>query len=103
MYNEWHRYATNSANGGGNISLDIVNKPLNFEIIMEPKMPKNKILLADPQNLIQVTNRNPVFKMTAEGMNAIQRNVVYHAIHSCSDFIIEEPKALAIASNVTPA
>lgn len=100
----WERILLNAYNSNGSTLPDRIFKaPAGIPITEEINMPTDKIILANPQNLIDVNTYSVNVRKTTEGKEAIMQDKRFYVTHFDFDSIIEEVEATAIISNVNSA
>lgn len=98
---EWERYIlTQAVTAGGIITDKRVENPVSIPAIEVPAMPDDKILLADPKNLIVVNTYDVKIRKTTEGKEAIMNDKRFYVVHFDFDAIVEELDACAIITNL---
>jgi len=98
---EWERYILDKAiTVGGIISDKRVENPVSIPAIPVPALPDDKIILANPQNLIVVSTYDVKIRKTVEGKEAIMQDKRFYVVHFDFDPIIEELDATVIVKGL---
>ena len=93
----WERYLLNqSISNGGGLSDSVMRAPASIPSIGVPSMPKDQIILTNPQNLAVVNTYDVIIRKTTEGEKAIMQDKRFYATHLDFDAIIEEKDAAVL-------
>ena len=99
---QWELFLLNRAiNNGSSAPDSLYNSPAAIPTIRVPKMPNDKILLVDPQNLIVVNTYDIKIRKTDSDSRAIMEDKRFYVIHLDYDAIIEELDATVIIKNIS--
>ena len=97
----WSMFLSNRAiNNGSTAPESFYTHPVAIPITTIPSMPDDKIILADPRNLIVVNTYDMKIRKTADGKEAIMRDMRFYVIHLDFDTIVEELDATCIIENI---
>ncbi len=97
MKQKWEHYLLNeSIKNGGGLSESIMKAPASIPSIPVPRMPKDKIVLINPKNLIVVNSYDVKIRKTVEGKEAIMQDKRFYVVHLDFDPIIEEKDAAVL-------
>lgn len=100
---QWEYYILNQALGSGGIITDNrIENPFAIPSIEVASMPDDKILLLEPQNLIEVTTYGVIIRKTTEGREAIMQDKRFYTIHLDFDAIVEELDATVLVKGLAP-
>ncbi len=98
---EWELFLLNQGLAkGANFPDSLYKSPASIPTVQVPRMPDDKILLADPQNLIVVNTYDMKIRKTTEGKEAVMADKRFYVIHLDFDAIVEELDATAIITNI---
>ena len=97
VLSRYAEYLSNRGTGAGDAVLASgqVTQIAGFGVVAASKMPNDRILLADPRNLIAVNTREIRRRKTTEGREAIRQDKRFYAIFLDDDPVIEEQDAIA--------
>ena len=90
----------NAVSVGGIITDARIEAPCGIAVVEVESMPDDKIILADPDNLVIVSTYAMKIRKTDEGESAIMLDKRFYVIHYDFDPIVEELDATAIATGV---
>lgn len=97
----WERTLYNACKANGSTAPDkMYTAPAGHIITPEIMMPVDKILIVNPQNLIDVNTYDVKVRKTTEGKEAIMQDKRFYVSHFDFDAIIEEVDACGIITNV---
>lgn len=100
-YQDWVYTLLNSAVSNGGIITDKrIEDPASIPVIQCASMPDDKIILTNPQNLIEVATYGVQIRKTTEGKEAIMQDKRFYVVHFDFDPIIEELDAAAIITGL---
>lgn len=85
---------------GAHFPDSLYQSPASIPTVQVPRMPDDKIILTDPQNLIVVNTYDVKIRKTVEGKEAVLADKRFYAVHLDSDPIIEELDATAIITGI---
>lgn len=98
---KWEQYLLKqSINNGGGLSESVMRAPAGIELVSVPRMPKDKILLSNPQNLGVVNTYDVKIRKTTEGEKAIMQDKRFYVVHLDFDPIIEEKDAAVLVNGI---
>lgn len=98
---QWELFLLNQGlKSGANFPDSLYQSPASIPTVQVPRMPDDKIILTDPQNLIVVNTYDVKIRKTVEGKEAIMADKRFYVVHLDSDPIIEELDATAIITNI---
>ncbi len=98
---QWELFLLNQGlNSGANFPDSLYQSPASIPTVQVPRMPDDKIILTDPQNLIVVNTYDVKIRKTVEGKEAIMADKRFYVVHLDSDPIIEELDATAIIKGI---
>jgi hypothetical protein len=98
---EWELFLLNKGlNAGGSFPDSLYTRPASIPSVSVPALSDDKILLADPQNLIIVNTYDVKIRKTVEGKEAIMADKRFYVVHLDFDTIVEELDATAIITNI---
>ena len=98
---QWELFLLNQGlKAGANFPDSLYQSPASIPTVQVPRMPDDKIILTDPQNLIVVNTYDVKIRKTVEGKEAIMADKRFYVVHLDSDPIIEELDATAIITNI---
>lgn len=98
---QWELFLLNQGlKSGANFPDSLYKSPASIPTVQVPRMPDDKILLVDPQNLIVVNTYDVKIRKTVEGKEAIMADKRFYVIHLDFDAIVEELDAAAIITNI---
>ncbi len=98
---QWELFLLNQGlKSGANFPDSLYKSPASIPTVQVPRMPDDKILLVDPQNLIVVNTYDVKIRKTTEGKEAIMADKRFYVIHLDYDAIVEELDAAAIITNI---
>uniref|UniRef100_A0AAU8AYB4 Major capsid protein n=1 Tax=Dulem virus 37 TaxID=3145755 RepID=A0AAU8AYB4_9CAUD len=98
---QWELFLLNQGlNAGANFPDSLYKSPASIPTVSVPRMPDDKIILADPQNLIVVNTYDVKIRKTTEGKEAIMADKRFYVVHLDFDAIIEELDATAIITGI---
>lgn len=98
---EWELFLLNlGLSKGANFPDSLYKSPASIPTVQLPRMPDDKILLVDPQNLIVINTYDIKIRKTTEGKEAIMADKRFYVIHLDYDAIIEELDAAAIITGI---
>lgn len=98
---EWELFLLNQGlNSSANFPDSLYKSPASIPAIQVPRLPDDKIILADPQNLIVVNTYDVKIRKTVEGKEAIMADKRFYVVHLDFDTIIEELDATAIIEGI---
>ena len=98
---QWELFLLNQGlKSGANFPDSLYKSPASIPTVQVPRMPDDKILLVDPQNLIVVNTYDIKIRKTTEGKEAIMADKRFYVIHLDYDAIVEELDAAAIITNI---
>lgn len=98
---EWELYLLNKVIGqGGAVPDNVYTSPAKIKAVECPSMSDDKILLADPQNLVVVNTYDVKIRKTTEGKEAIMQDKRFYVCHLDLDMVIEELDATAMITNL---
>jgi hypothetical protein len=98
---EWELFLLNKGlNAGASFPDSLYQSPASIPAVQVPRMPDDKIILVDPQNLIVVNTYDVRIRKTTEGKEAIMNDKRFYVVHLDFDPIIEELDAAAIITNI---
>lgn len=98
---QWELFLLNQGlNSGAHFPDSLYKSPASIPTIQVPRMPDDKILLTDPQNLIVVNTYDMKIRKTTEGKEAIMADKRFYVVHLDFDAIIEETDATAIITGI---
>ncbi|MDR1408847.1 MAG: phage major capsid protein [Oscillospiraceae bacterium] len=101
MKQNWEQYLLNQAvTAGGNVPDSLYSAPVSIPMLSVPSLPDDKILLTDPQNLVDVNTYGMKIRKTTEGERAIMEDKRFYVIHFDLDAVVEELDATAIITNI---
>lgn len=94
---KWEQYLLNqSIKNGGGLSESLLRAPAGIEFVPVPRMPADKIILTNPQNLIVVNTYDVKIRKTVEGKEAIMQDKRFYVVHLDFDPVIEEKDAAVL-------
>lgn len=98
---QWELFLLNQGlKSGGHFPDSLYQSPASIPTVQVPRMPDDKIILTDPQNLIVVNTYDVKIRKTTEGKEAIMADKRFYVVHLDSDPIIEELDATAIIKGI---
>lgn len=98
---QWELFLLNQGlTVGANFPDSLYKSPASIPVIQVPRMPDDKIILADPQNLIVVNTYDVKIRKTTEGKEAILADKRFYVVHLDFDAVIEELDAAAIITGI---
>lgn len=98
---QWEYFILNQAvTSGGIITDNRIENPFAIPSVEVASMPDSKIILTDPQNLIEVTTYGVVIRKTTEGKEAIMQDKRFYTIHCDFDSIVEELDATVMVKGL---
>lgn len=98
---QWELFLLNQGlKSGANFPDSLYQSPASIPTVQVPRMPDDKILLADPQNLIVVNTYDVKIRKTVEGKEAIMADKRFYVVHLDFDPIIEELDATAVIKGI---
>jgi hypothetical protein len=98
---QWELFLLNRAiNNGSSAPDSLYNSPAAIPTVRVPNMPNDKIMLTDPQNLIEVVTYDMKIRKTDSDVRAIMEDKRFYVIHADYDAIIEELDATCIIENI---
>lgn len=98
---QWELFLLNKGlSAGANFPDSLYQSPASIPTVQVPRMPDDKIILTDPQNLIVVNTYDVKIRKTVEGKEAIMADKRFYVVHLDSDPVIEELDATAIITNI---
>ena len=98
---EWELYLMKQVlEKGGAVPDNVYTSPARIGVVECPAMSDDKIILADPKNLIVVNSYDMKIRKTTEGKEAIMQDKRFYVIHFDFDPIIEELDACALIKNL---
>lgn len=98
---QWELFLLNQGlKSGANFPDSLYKSPASIPTVQVPRMPDDKILLTDPQNLIVVNTYDIKIRKTTEGKEAIMADKRFYVIHLDYDAIVEELDAAGIITNI---
>lgn len=98
---EWELFLLNKViTQGGAVPDSIYTSPARVPVVECPSLADDKILLADPQNLVVVNTYAVQIRKTTEGKEAIMQDKRFYVVHLDYDPIIEETDATAIITGL---
>ncbi len=98
---QWELFLLNQGlKSGANFPDSLYKSPASIPTVQVPRMPDDKILLVDPQNLIVVNTYDIKIRKTTEGKEAIMADKRFYVIHLDYDAIVEELDAAGIITNI---
>ena len=98
---EWERYFLAEAIGTGGVINDrMLQNPVSVPVIEVPAIPDDKIILANPKNLVIVNSYDIKIRKTTEGKDAIMQDKRFYVIHFDFDPVIEETDAVGIITGL---
>ena len=98
---EWELYLMNQVIGkGGAVPENVYTKPARIPTVECPSISDDKIILADPKNLVVVNTYDMKIRKTVEGKEAIMQDKRFYVCHLDYDPIIEELDATAIITGL---
>ncbi|MGE8079030.1 major capsid protein [Peribacillus loiseleuriae] len=101
MKQKWEHYLLNeNIKNGGGLSESILNAPASIPSVGIPRMPKDKIMLVNPQNLTVVNSYDVKIRKTVEGKEAIMQDKRFYVVHLDFDPIIEEKDAAVLITGL---
>ena len=98
---EWSLYLLNKViEQGGIVPDNIYTSPAQIKVVECPSLDDDKILLADPKNLVVVNTYEVKIRKSTEGKEAIMQDKRFYVCHLDMDTVIEEADATAIITNL---
>jgi hypothetical protein len=98
---EWELFLLNKGlNASASFPDSLYQSPASIPAIQAPRMPDDRIILTDPQNLIVVNTYDVKIRKTVEGKEAVMADKRFYVVHLDFDAIIEELDAAAIIENI---
>ncbi len=98
---DWDKYLYNEfLKNGGMFADRLFNNPAAIQAVEIPKMPNDKIILVNPQNLAMVNTYNVIIRKTTEGPQAIYQDKRFYVVHFDFDVVIEEPEAAVLITGL---
>lgn len=98
---EWELFLLNQGlKNSANFPDSLYKSPVSIPTIQVPRLPDDKIILVDPQNLIVVNTYDVRIRKTVEGKEAIMADKRFYVVHLDFDTIIEELDAAAIIEGI---
>lgn len=98
---EWELFLLNKViTQGGAVPDSIYTSPARVPVVECPSLSDDKILLADPQNLVVVNTYAVQIRKTTEGKEAIMQDKRFYVVHLDYDPIIEETDATAMITGL---
>lgn len=98
---KWEQTLLNLAmNNGGAVPESLLNSPVSIPVIECNKLTDDKIMLADPQNLVVVNSYGVQIRSTNQGKESIMQDKTFYAIHFDFDAVIEELDACMLIKNL---
>lgn len=98
---QWELFLLNQGLAkGANFPDSLYKSPASIPSVQVPRMPDDKILLVDPQNLVVINTYDVKIRKTTEGKEAIMADKRFYVIHLDYDAIIEELDAAAIITGI---
>lgn len=98
---EWEAFLLNKViDAGGAVPDSLYNSPARIPTVECPSLGNDKIILADPKNLIVVNTYAVKIRKTTEGKEAIMQDKRFYVIHLDYDPIIEESDATVLITGL---
>lgn len=98
---EWDRYLLKQLiEQGGSVPESVYKNPASVPAVEVPSLSNDKIILADPKNLVVVNTYDVKIRKTVEGKEAIMMDKRFYVCHLDFDPVIEELDAAAIITGL---
>ena len=98
---DWNEYLLGKAvNSGGIVPDSFYDSPFKIPTIEVPNMPDGTILLADPQNLVDIRTLNMRIRKDDQSVQAMYKEKRYYVIILDFDCVIEEVDATGIVTGL---
>jgi len=87
-------------NAGGAVPESLYNSPVAIPSMQVPSLSDDKIILADPMNIVLVNTYNMKIRKDATSKDAIMQDKRFYVVHFDLDTLIEELDATAIITGL---